>query len=217
MAMYLSFSTVVTCMRAGLYQTKNGLLVFLRIVAVEEVDDLGRDFLVDPLRSLERQRGPHPCTSGSWMNRRTCTTGRCAEASGKPSFADRPRPALQKGRGSACSCMAGQTVCWVGDLLMSGKLTPCNRIEVIQVAPIFLEAMRGRQCVGVVARDGSLPNSPVFVAEIEQELGERRGCRDADRTGCRAVAGDHAGAQRIHAGEEGVCAQRCSSARRSKS
>src|SRR5216684_2541275 len=29
MAMYLSFSTVVTCMRAGLYQTKNGLLVFL--------------------------------------------------------------------------------------------------------------------------------------------------------------------------------------------
>src|SRR5678815_5460700 len=28
-AMYLSDSTVVTCMRAGLYQTKNGLLVFL--------------------------------------------------------------------------------------------------------------------------------------------------------------------------------------------
>src|ERR1700759_1332512 len=28
MAMYLSFSTVVTCMRAGLYQTKNGLFVF---------------------------------------------------------------------------------------------------------------------------------------------------------------------------------------------
>src|ERR1700686_2069211 len=27
-AMYLSFSTVVMCMRAGLYQTKNGLLVF---------------------------------------------------------------------------------------------------------------------------------------------------------------------------------------------
>src|SRR6476659_7835858 len=27
-AMYLSLSTVVTCMRAGLYQTKNGLLVF---------------------------------------------------------------------------------------------------------------------------------------------------------------------------------------------
>src|SRR5437773_1739917 len=29
MAMYLSDRTVVTCMRAGLYQTKNGLLVFL--------------------------------------------------------------------------------------------------------------------------------------------------------------------------------------------
>src|SRR6202041_1802675 len=29
MAMYFGDSTVVTCMRAGLYQTKNGLLVFL--------------------------------------------------------------------------------------------------------------------------------------------------------------------------------------------
>src|SRR5271165_6219305 len=29
MSMYLSDSTVVTCMRAGLYQTKNGLPVFL--------------------------------------------------------------------------------------------------------------------------------------------------------------------------------------------
>src|SRR4026208_1499322 len=29
MSMYLSDSTVTTCMRAGLYQTKNGLLVFL--------------------------------------------------------------------------------------------------------------------------------------------------------------------------------------------
>src|SRR5271157_4942833 len=29
MARYLSDSTVVMCMRAGLYQTKNGLLVFL--------------------------------------------------------------------------------------------------------------------------------------------------------------------------------------------
>src|SRR6476619_6144865 len=29
MARYFSDSTVVTCMRAGLYQTKNGLLVFL--------------------------------------------------------------------------------------------------------------------------------------------------------------------------------------------
>ena len=35
MAMYLSDNTVVMCMRAGLYQTKNGLLV-PRIVAVEE-------------------------------------------------------------------------------------------------------------------------------------------------------------------------------------
>ena len=56
MASYFGDSMVVTCMRAGLYQTKKGLLVFFGIVAVEEVDDLGRDLLVHGLRPLERQR-----------------------------------------------------------------------------------------------------------------------------------------------------------------
>lgn len=41
MAIYLGDSAVVTCMRAGLYQTKNGLLVLLGVVAIKEVNDLG--------------------------------------------------------------------------------------------------------------------------------------------------------------------------------
>src|SRR5262249_12145250 len=54
MARYLGDSTVVMCMRAGLYQTKKGLLVFFG--PVEEVDGLGGDLLVDGLRPLERKR-----------------------------------------------------------------------------------------------------------------------------------------------------------------
>ena len=46
MAWYLGDSTVVTCMRAGLYQTKNGFPVFFGIVAVKEVDHLGGNFFV---------------------------------------------------------------------------------------------------------------------------------------------------------------------------
>ena len=40
-AMVFVGSTVVMCMRAGLYQAKKGFLVFFGVVAVEEVDDLG--------------------------------------------------------------------------------------------------------------------------------------------------------------------------------
>ena len=45
----------------------------------------------------------------------------------------------------------GATVCSVGDLLMSGKLTALHGIEVIKIAPIFLEPVRGRQGLGGIA------------------------------------------------------------------
>src|SRR5258705_9787317 len=56
MSSYFGGSTVVMCMRAGLYQAKNGLLVFFGSLRSREVDDLGRDFLVHRLRALKRQR-----------------------------------------------------------------------------------------------------------------------------------------------------------------
>ncbi len=43
-------------MRAGLYQQKNGLLVFLGVVAVQPINDVGGDFLVHCFRALERER-----------------------------------------------------------------------------------------------------------------------------------------------------------------
>ena len=108
MAMYLSDSTVVMCMRAGLYQTKNGLLVCVGIVAVEEVDDLGGDFLVHGLRALQRQRTlvlAHLVRCGAVA---TCTRGPGAAASGRSWSWDPPHRAPRARRGSACSCRAAR-------------------------------------------------------------------------------------------------------------
>ena len=45
---------------------------------------------------------------------------------------------------------------------------------MIEIAPEFLEAVRGRQRVGMVA-EVVLAELAGVVAEIEQELGDRRG------------------------------------------
>ena len=88
-----------------------------------------------------------------------------------------------------------------------GEAHALHRIEVIQVAPELLEAVRGRQCVGVVA-EMILAELAGVVTEIEQELGKRRGARLQIGRATRQLRGDHAGAQRVHAGEEGVPACR---------
>src|SRR5215831_18100724 len=46
------------------------------------------------------------------------------------------------------------------------------------------------------------------VAEIEQEFGDRRGAGPQIRRTARQLRRDHAGAQRIHPGKEGVAAGR---------
>ncbi len=88
-----------------------------------------------------------------------------------------------------------------------GEAHALHRIEVIQIAPELLEAVRGRQCVGVVAKM-VLAELTGVVAEIEQELGERRGAGTQIGGAARQLRGDHAGAQRIHAGEEGIATSR---------
>ena len=90
---------------------------------------------------------------------------------------------------------------------MSGKLTLLHRIEVIEIAPEFLEAVRGRQRVGVVA-EMVLAELAGVVAEIEQELGERRRAGPQIGRAAGQLRRDHAGAQRIHAGEEGIAPRR---------
>ncbi len=74
---------------------------------------------------------------------------------------------------------------------------------MVQIAPELLEAVRRRQGVGVVTQV-VLAELAGGVAEIEQELGERR--RPGLQVGRAAgeLWRDHTRAQRIHAGEEGI-------------
>ena len=97
----------------------------------------------------------------------------------------------------------GAMPCSVGRLVDVGEAHPLHRVEVIEIAPEFLEAVRRRQRRGVVAQM-VLAELAGVVAEIEQELGERRGAGPQIGRAAGQLRRDHAGAQRIHAGEEGV-------------
>ena len=88
-----------------------------------------------------------------------------------------------------------------------GEAHALHRVEVIEVAPEFLEAMRGRQGVGVIA-EMVLAELAGGVAEIMQELGERRCSRSQIGDAAGKLRRDHAGAQGMHAGEEGVPSRR---------
>ena len=102
-----------------------------------------------------------------------------------------------------------RVLAWRGDGLLGRGLVDVreahalHRIEVIEVAPELLEAVRGRQRVGVVA-EVVLAELAGVVAEIEQELGERRRAGPQIGRAAGQLRRDHARAQRIHAGEEGV-------------
>ena len=84
-----------------------------------------------------------------------------------------------------------------------GEAHPLHGIEVIEIAPELVEAVRCRQCVGVVA-EMVLAELAGVVAEIAQEPGERRRAGPQIGRAARQLRRDHARAQRMHAGEEGV-------------
>ena len=126
MSSYFFDSTVVTCMRAGLYQQKNGLLVFFGVVAIEPVDDVRGDFLVHRLRALERERTfilAHLVLGRAV--RRTSSTGPAAAPPCRRRPWDRSRPGSRGMPGIGTIFIGGTTACLVGLLLMSGKLTCC--------------------------------------------------------------------------------------------
>ena len=84
-----------------------------------------------------------------------------------------------------------------------GEAHLLHRVQVIQVTPVFLEAVCRRQRRRLVAQM-VLAEFSGGVAEIVQELGERRGAGLQEGGAAGQLRRDHAGAQRIHAGEEGV-------------
>src|SRR4249920_1222815 len=125
MAMYLSFSTVVTCIRAGLYQTKNGLLVFLGSLRSRKSTTFAE---ISSSTVLERSSVSGPSSLHVWFfdepsEEVHAITGRggvrhaVVAGSTAPGTSGRP--------GIAVFLQGGANVCKVGVLLMSGKLTPC--------------------------------------------------------------------------------------------
>ena len=183
------------------------LVGLLGVVAVEEVDDLGRDFLVHGLRAIERQRALVLAALVLLACRRTDlhqSTGRggvrqvVVFGSTAPGTSGRP--------GIGVFLHGGAMPCTVGDLVDVGEAHLLHRVEVIEIAPVFLEAVRGRQRRGVVA-EMVLAELAGVVAEVEQEFRERRRAGPQIGRAAGQLRRDHAGAQRIHAGEEGVAAR----------
>src|SRR5271166_1445987 len=124
-SMYFGDSMVVTCMRAGLYQTKNGLLVFLgslrsrkSITWVEISSSTVSDrFKVSGPSSLQLWFASVP--SDEWHQRTLRGGVRQMVVIGSTA------PGTSGTPGIGVFLHGGATVCSVGDLLMSGKLTCC--------------------------------------------------------------------------------------------
>src|SRR5712675_2242827 len=125
MPMYLGDSTVVTCMRAGLYQTKNGLLVFLgslrsrksiTLVEISSSTVLDRSSVSGP-SSLQVM---FLCVPSEDLHARTGRGGvRQVAVLGSTAPGTSVRP------GIGVFLHAGAMPCTRGVLLRSGKLTPC--------------------------------------------------------------------------------------------
>src|ERR1700733_11795037 len=149
------------------------LVGFLRVVTIEEVDDLGRDFLVHRFRALKRQRAlvlarlvllraVRGLTRNDGARRHQAerrflvySTGRVGEARHRRIFAWR-RDVLHGRR---------RIDIREADLL--------HRVEMIKITPVFLEAMRGRKRRRMVAEVVFAKLAGV-VTEVEKELGKRR-------------------------------------------
>src|SRR6476646_1876921 len=120
---YLSDSTVVMCMRAGLYQTKNGLLVFLGSLRSRKSMTFPE---ISSSTVFDRSKVSGPSSWQFWFASVPSddlhnSTGRggvrqvVVLGSTAPGTSGRPRMGV--------FLQGGARVCSVGDLLMSAKLT----------------------------------------------------------------------------------------------
>src|SRR5262247_2463005 len=125
MALYLSDSTVTTCMRAGLYQTKNGLLVRRGSLRSRKSTTLAE---ISSSTVFERSSVSGPSSLQVWffsepsedLQKRTGRGGvRQVVVLGSTA------PGTSATPGIGVFLHGGATPCTVGLLLMSGKLTCC--------------------------------------------------------------------------------------------
>src|SRR5262250_790114 len=125
MSLYFGGSTVVMCMRAGLYQTKNGLLIFLGSLRSRKSMTLAE---ISSSTDLDRSSVSGPSSLHVWffsvpsedLHQSTLRGGvRQIVVLGSTA------PGTSGTPGIGVFLHGGATVCKVGDLLMSGKLTCC--------------------------------------------------------------------------------------------
>src|SRR5262249_25665026 len=125
MAMYLSGSTVVTCMRAGLYQTKKGLPVFFGSLRSRKSMTLPE---ISSSTDFDRSRVSGPSSWHVWFF--TVPSDDLHHSTGRGGVKHvvvlgSTAPGTSGTPGIGVFLHGGATVCVVGFLLMSGKLTPC--------------------------------------------------------------------------------------------
>src|SRR6476660_8371816 len=125
MASYFGGNTVVTCMRAGLYHTKKGLLVFLGSLRSRKSTTLAE---ISSSTDLERSRVRGPSSLHIWffsvpsedLHQRTGRGGvRQVVVLGSTA------PGTSRMPGIGVFLHGGAMSCTKGVLLMSGKLTCC--------------------------------------------------------------------------------------------
>src|SRR5271165_4055604 len=125
-ARYLSDSMVVMCMRAGLYQTKNGLLVFLGSLRSRKSITLAE---ISSSTVFDRSKVSGPSSLHRWfvcvpsedLHQRTGRGGvRQIVVLGSTA------PGTSGTPGIGVFLHGGATLCTSGVLLMSGKLTCCT-------------------------------------------------------------------------------------------
>ncbi len=121
------------------------LIGLLRVVAIEEVDHLGRDLLVHSFGTLQASADPRPCMSGSsTCRRRTCTRSPDAAVSGSAVVAGSTAPGNLREAGDR-RVLARRRDSLLGRRLVDVREAHAlHRVQVIEVAPELLETVRRR-------------------------------------------------------------------------
>src|SRR5215467_2785903 len=125
MSKYLSGNTVVTCMRAGLYQTKNGLPVFLGSLRSRKSTTLAE---ISSSTLFERSSVSGPSSRHIWFREVPSEDLQARMLRGgvrQIVVWGSTAPGTSGTPGIGVFLHGGAIVCCVGDLLRSGKLTPC--------------------------------------------------------------------------------------------
>src|SRR5208337_3441218 len=175
----------------------------LGVVAVEPINGAGRDFLLKAFRALQRHR-THVLVHLVLL---------------RPIGGFAPEQRTRRGQANA-GLGVNRIRVWrdTGDRLLHARRRDgllgralvdvweahlLHGIQVVEVAKVFLEAVRRRQGRWMVAQM-VLAKLAGGVAEVQEELGDARSPGLQIGRAAGQLRRDQAGAQRIHAGDEGI-------------